>query len=67
MSRSKKLEVSNRTLLSNASINPSLKFRIEEAYKSIRTNIMLSIMEEGCKTIVVSSPSPQRRKNHHNY
>lgn len=62
MSRSKKLEVSNRTLLSNASINPSLKFRIEEAYKSIRTNIMLSIMEEGCKTIVVSSPSPSEGK-----
>lgn len=62
MSHNKKFDPSSRTLLINASIDPGLKFRIEEAYKSIRTNIMLSIMEEGCKTIVVSSPSPNEGK-----
>lgn len=36
-------------------MDPSLKFRVEEAYKSIRTNIMLSVMKKGCKIIVVSS------------
>jgi len=41
-----------RTLISNANMDPAQKFRIEEAYKSIRTNIMLSILKKGCKTIV---------------
>lgn len=46
---------STRFLLKNAIMDPSLKFRVEEAYKSIRTNIMLSVMKKGCKIIVVSS------------
>lgn len=46
---------STRFLLKNAIMDPGLKFRVEEAYKSIRTNIMLSIMKKGCKIIVVSS------------
>lgn len=56
-----------RTLISNANMDPAQKFRIEEAYKSIRTNIMLSILKKGCKTIVVSSGSPAEGKNddHH--
>ena len=51
-----------RTLISNANMDPAQKFRIEEAYKSIRTNIMLSILKKGCKTIVVSSGSPAEGK-----
>lgn len=51
-----------RTLISNANMDPAQKFRIEEAYKSIRTNIMLSILKKGCKTIVVSSGSPAEAK-----
>lgn len=46
---------STRFLLKNAIMDPTLKFRVEEAYKSIRTNIMLSVMKKGCKIIVVSS------------
>ena len=46
---------STRFLLKNAIMDPSLKFRVDEAYKSIRTNIMLSVMKKGCKIIVVSS------------
>lgn len=46
---------STRFLLKNAIMDPSLKFRVEEAYKSIRTNIMLSVIKKGCKIIVVSS------------
>ena len=53
---------SSRFLLKDASIEPGLKFRIEEAYKSIRTNIMLSVMKKGCKIIVVSSSVPSEGK-----
>ena len=45
----------SRFLLKNAIMDPGLKFRVEEAYKSIRINIMLSVMKKGCKIIVVSS------------
>ncbi len=53
---------SSRYILSNSPINPSLKFRIEEAYKSIRTNIMFSIMKKGCKIVVVTSGSANEGK-----
>ena len=54
--KKKDSSASNRFLLKNAIMDPGLKFRVEEAYKSIRTNIMLSVMKKGCKTIVVTSP-----------
>ena len=54
-SRKKDNAASTRFLLKNAIMDPGLKFRVEEAYKSIRTNIMLSVMKKGSKTIVVSS------------
>lgn len=53
---------SSRKLLQELNMDPSLKFRVEEAYKSIRTNIMFSVMKKGCKTIVVSSSSPSEGK-----
>lgn len=53
---------SSRQLLTNSLIDPSVKFRVEEAYKTIRANIMLSIMKKGCKTIVVTSSSPNEGK-----
>jgi capsular exopolysaccharide synthesis family protein len=52
----------SRQLIQNLNIDPSLKFRVEEAYKSIRANIMFSVMKKGCKTIVVSSASPNEGK-----
>lgn len=52
----------SRYLLKNAPIQPSLKFRIEEAYKTIRANIMFSIMKKGCKIIVVTSSVPNEGK-----
>lgn len=56
MAKNKKENASStRFLLKNAIMDPSLKFRVEEAYKSIRTNIMLSVIKKGCKIIVVSS------------
>ena len=42
-------------LLIDQDLDAGLKFRIEESYKSIRTNIMLSVIKNACKTIVVSS------------
>ncbi|MGN1202562.1 MAG: CpsD/CapB family tyrosine-protein kinase [Eubacterium sp.] len=53
---------SSRLLLENAPIQPTLKFRIEEAYKTIRANIMFSVMKKGCKMIVVTSSAPNEGK-----
>ena len=53
---------SSRQLIQNINMDPSLKFRVEEAYKSARTNIMFSVMKKGCKTIVVSSSAPNEGK-----
>ena len=41
----------SRFLLKNAIMDPGLKFRVEEAYKSIRTNIMLSVMKKGARSL----------------
>lgn len=55
-------QASSRLLLSNAPIQPALKFRIEESYKTIRANIMFSVMKKGCKIIVVTSSAPSEGK-----
>lgn len=62
--KKKQAESSNSTrkLLQELNMDPSLKFRVEEAYKSIRANIMFSVMKKGCKTIVISSSSPNEGK-----
>lgn len=49
-------------ILNQAPIQSSLKFRIEEAYKTIRANIMFSVIKKGCKIIVVSSSTPNEGK-----
>ncbi len=46
---------SSRTLLKDLSLSPSLKFKVEESYKSIRANITFSLMKKGCKKIVFTS------------
>ncbi len=56
------VQASSRLLLDNAQIQPDLKFRVEEAYKTIRANIMFSAIKKGCKTIVVSSSLPNEGK-----
>lgn len=53
---------SSRYLLENAPIPSALKFRIEESYKTIRANIMFSVMKKGCKMIVVTSSAPNEGK-----
>lgn len=53
---------SSRLNLNNAPIQNALKFRIEESYKTIRANIMFSVMKKGCKIIVVSSSNPNEGK-----
>lgn len=60
--KSAKTNSTSRQLLKNIEMDPSLKFRVEEAYKSIRTNIMFSVMKKGCKTIVISSSTPNEGK-----
>ena len=44
-----------RALIKDLDLSPSLKFKVEEAYKSIRANITFSIMKKGCKKVVVTS------------
>lgn len=51
-----------RLLIDDAQIPTDLKFRIEEAYKTIRANIMFSVVKKGCKIIVVSSSLPSEGK-----
>lgn len=38
-------------------------FSVQEAYKSIRTNLILSVIKDGCKKIVITSPSPHEGKS----
>ena len=40
------VSVSSRVLLKDLSLSPSLKFKVEEAYKSIRANITFSLMKK---------------------
>ena len=35
---------------------PDEMFAVQEAYKAIRTNIILSVIKDGCKRLVVTSP-----------
>lgn len=46
---------SSRVLVKDLALSPSLKFKVEEAYKSIRANITFSLMKKGCKKIVLTS------------
>ena len=65
MAKNKKNKLTSstsRTLIDDANISNDLKFRIEEAYKSIRANIMFSVVKKGCKVIVVSSSLPNEGK-----
>lgn len=62
MAKNTNTSPSGRHILGELDIDPSHRFRIEEAYKSIRTNIMFSVIKKGCKRIVVSSPSPSEGK-----
>lgn len=60
--KKKKFASQQRVLVDNANISSDLKFRIEEAYKSIRANIMFSVVKKGCKIIVVCSSLPNEGK-----
>lgn len=59
---SKITSATSRFLLESAPLQPELKFRVEEAYKTIRANIMFSVIKKGCKIIVVSSSLPNEGK-----
>lgn len=49
-------------LLPGDGICPERMFEITEAYKLIRTNIMFSILKDGCKKIVLSSSQSREGK-----
>lgn len=41
--------------VANKEINSDLQFKVTEAYKAVRTNIVFSLLKENCKKIVISS------------
>lgn len=59
---SKSVSISSNGFLIGDSTDSGLKFRIEESYKSIRTNIMLSVVKKGCKKFVISSSNESEGK-----
>ncbi|MBO7253879.1 MAG: CpsD/CapB family tyrosine-protein kinase [Clostridia bacterium] len=40
-----------------------LSFSVKEAYKTVRTNIVLSLIKDGCKIITFTSPIPSEGKS----
>ncbi|MDF2568389.1 MAG: capsular exopolysaccharide family protein [Oscillospiraceae bacterium] len=46
-----------------AVINEKTLFQVKEAYKATRTNIMFSLIQPGCKTILFTSASPGEGKS----
>ncbi len=40
-----------------------LSFSVKESYKAIRTNIVLSLIKDGCKVITFTSPMPSEGKS----
>lgn len=40
-----------------------LSFSVKESYKAIRTNIVLSLIKDGCKIITFTSPAPSEGKS----
>lgn len=51
----RKRQSTKRALTSKSQINDQLRFQITESFKAIRTNIMFSLLTDGCKKVVVSS------------
>ena len=48
---------------SSGDSNALLKFQVTEAYKTIRTNLLFSVLKSGCKRIVFSSSVPGEGKS----
>ncbi len=44
-------------------MDEALKFRVVESYKTLRANIMFSIVKKGCKSFVISSSLPSEGKS----
>lgn len=47
----------------NEKMDEALKFRVVESYKTLRANIMFSIIHSGCKCFVISSSLPGEGKS----
>ena len=57
-------ESDQRSALSQAEkMDETLKFRVVESYKTLRANIMFSIIHSGCKCFVISSSLPGEGKS----
>ncbi len=44
-------------------LDSNLKFKISEAYKTIRTNLAFSVIKKGCRKIIISSSCPSEGKS----
>ena len=45
-----------RTSVLNMQMDPDMKFKVSEAYKTARTNLSFSLVKSGCRKIVFTSP-----------
>ena len=48
---------------SKEGFNESVRFIFSESFKSLRTNLRFTLMKEGCKKIIISSPLPSDGKS----
>ena len=46
---------SSRKAVRSKDDNTALNFQIKEAYKTARTNLVFSVIKDGCKKIVITS------------
>lgn len=60
--KNKKQQASVNELRKTTCLNDTMPFSVKEAYKLARTNILFSLAEEGCKSIIITSAYPGEGK-----
>lgn len=61
--KNKILSRNNQDIRFRQGIDENKKFIVTEAYKSFRTNLLVTLRKEGCKKIIISSPVPEDGKS----
>lgn len=62
MDRKHKKAVGIMQLRKQTFLNKNTPFTVKEAYKVVRTNIMFSVVDKGCKIIAITSSFPEEGK-----
>lgn len=63
INRTKKASISKKGTKTDDDNNENLKFIFTESFKSLRANLRFTLIKEGCKKIIVSSPLPSDGKS----